>query len=163
MYLSAGNKSQRAGWNVAPSDPPAVVARLQATVRAIGKNRGPHDVAVAFDDGVRAAELVRFVRIEGRMDAAKNDGRAAFARLAADFIPAQRVERVDADADDVAGCDGVEVDRIERLVDDARIAVLAGRRRGEHVEPARSDDGGTKRDIAGIDEMNCHELRTKST
>jgi hypothetical protein len=60
------------------------------------------------------------------MDTSKNDGRAALARLAAYFISAQRIERVDADADDVAGCDGVEVDRIERLVDDARIAVLRG-------------------------------------
>ena len=97
------------------------------------------------------------------MDASEDDGRAALARLAADFISAQRVERVDADADDIAGCDGVEVDRIERLVDDARIAVLARRRRGEHVEPARRDNGGSKRDIAGVDEMNSHELRTKST
>jgi hypothetical protein len=144
-------------------DPSAVVARLQGTVRAVGKNRGPHDVAIAFDDGVRAAELVRFVWIEGRVDASKNHGRAAFPRLAAYFIPAKCVERVDADADDVAGRDGVEVDRIERLVDDARIAVLPRRRRGEHVEPARSDDCGTKRDIARVHEMNCHELRTKST
>ena len=112
---------------------------------------------------MRAAELVRLVGIERRMNAAEDDGRAALARLAADFVAAQRVERMDADADDIAARDAVEIDRIERFVDDAGIAVLARRRRGEHVEPPGRDDGRTKRNIAGIDEVNSHELRTKST
>ena len=36
----------------------------------------------------------------------------------ADLVAAQRVAGVDADADDVAGLTGVEIERLERLVDD---------------------------------------------
>ena len=97
------------------------------------------------------------------MNAAEDDGRAALARLAADLVAAQRVERMDADADDVAAGDAVEVDRVERFIDDARIAVFARRRRREHVEPPGRNDRGSERNIAGIDEVNSHELSTKST
>ena len=59
------------------------------------------------------------------MDAAEDDVGAALARLASDFVPSQGVERMNADADNIAGRDGVEVDRVQRLVDDTGIAVLA--------------------------------------
>ena len=112
---------------------------------------------------MRAAELVRLFGIERRVDAAEDDGRSALARLAADLVAAQRVERMDADAHDVAARNAVEVDRIERFVDDARVAIFARRRRGEHVEPPGRDNSRAERDIAGIDEVNSHQLRTKST
>ena len=52
------------------------------------------------------------------MDAAEDDPGAALARRASDLVAAQGVAGVDADADDVAGRDGRQVERLERLVDD---------------------------------------------
>ncbi|MEO5739336.1 MAG: hypothetical protein ABIS29_01905 [Vicinamibacterales bacterium] len=57
------------------------------------------------------------------MDAAVDDERAALARRASDFVAAQRIQRMDADADHVSLGDRVHVDLLERLVDDLRIAV----------------------------------------
>ena len=50
-----------------------------------------------------------------------------------DFVSAQRVAGMNADADDVAGLHGVEIERLQRLVGDPRIAVAAG------VAPARTN------------------------
>jgi hypothetical protein len=97
------------------------------------------------------------------MNAAEDDSRSTFACLAADFVAAQRVEGVNADAHDVARRDRIEVDGIERFINHTRIAVLARRRRGKHVKPSWCDDRRAERDIAGIDEVDAHELRTKST
>ena len=69
------------------------------------------------------------------MNAAVDDEGAALARRASDFVAAQRVQRVDADADHVARGDRRHVDLLERLVDDLRIAVVTRRRRRQHVEP----------------------------
>ena len=122
----------------------------------IGEHRRPDQIAVALDDRVRRAMLARFVGIERRVDAAEHDRRAALAREAAEVIPAQRVRRVDADADHVARRDALEVERLERFVDDHRRAVVGGRGRGKHVQPARRDDGGPERDVRGIDEVYAH-------
>ncbi len=62
--------------------------------------------------------LARFVRVERGVDPAEDDRRATFAREAADLIAAQRVRRVDADADDIARLDRVGHERLERLVHD---------------------------------------------
>ena len=94
--------------------------------RAVAQHLAPDDVAVALDDRVRPAELVRLVRIERGVNAAVDDGRAAALGRVADLVAAQRVAGVNADADDVAGLDGGEVDRLERFVDDDGIAELGG-------------------------------------
>ena len=41
-------------------------------------------------------------------------------RRGADFVAAQRVAGVNADADDVAGLDGRQIERLERFVDNLR-------------------------------------------
>ncbi len=61
--------------------------RAGAPVRAVGQRLRPHDVAVAADHRVGAAELVRLVRIERRVDAAEDDVRARRARQRADSYP----------------------------------------------------------------------------
>ena len=58
---------------------------------------------------------------EGGVDAAEYDVRACRTGRHADFIAAERVARVDADADDVAGCDGRGIEALERFVDQAWI------------------------------------------
>ena len=96
---------------------------------AVVEHLAPDEVAVALDDRVRAAELVRLLREERRVDAAvTRPSRPRSRAELADLVAAQRVARVDADADDVAGAmiDGIE--RLERLVGDDRIAESRGRR-----------------------------------
>ena len=83
----------------------------------------PDDVAVAADDRVRAAEFVRFVGVERGVYAAEDHRRAARSRGGADLVAAQRVARVDPDPDNVARLDVVEIERLERFVDDAWRAV----------------------------------------
>ena len=103
-----------------------------------------------------AAEVERFVRKERGVNAAEDDPRAALARDPADLVAAQRVARMDADADDVARRDGRRVELLERFVDDERVAEIGRRRRREHVEPAGRNDGHAKRDMAWIDEVDSH-------
>jgi hypothetical protein len=63
---------------------------------------------------------------------------------------------VDADADHVAGLNLIQIHRCERLVNEAGVAKAAGRRRRQHIQPARSNDRGPKRNITWIDEVNTH-------
>jgi hypothetical protein len=61
---------------------------------------------------------------------------------------------VNADADDVARRHLSGIDGIERLVDDVRIAPPHARRRGQHEQPARRDDGNPERHVARVDQMD---------
>ncbi len=73
-----------------------------------------------------------------------------------DLVAAQRVARVDADADDVAGGDDRRVERFERFVgDDADRRTRAGCGLCQHVQPAGRDDADAKRHVARIDQMNA--------
>ena len=72
----------------------------------------------------------------------------------ADLVAAQRIAGMDADADDVAGVEGAEIERLERFVGDDRVAELARGRGGDDVEPARRDDADAEGDVARIDEMH---------
>ena len=60
------------------------------------------------------------------MNAAEDDPGALRPGEAADLVAAVRIGGVNADADDVAGRDGREVEGFERFVDQVRVAVLAG-------------------------------------
>ena len=57
----------------------------------------PDGIAVALHDGMRPADVERFVRIERRVDPAVDDGRAGRSRRVADFVAPQRVAGVNAD------------------------------------------------------------------
>jgi hypothetical protein len=65
---------------------------------------------------VRAAEIERFVRVERRMDAAEDDRRAPRSRERADLVATQRISRVDADSDDIAGLDRPQIEGLERFI-----------------------------------------------
>ena len=90
------------------------------------------------------------------MNAAVHDVRATRARVPADFVAAERVAGMNADADDVAGLDRCRIEKCQGFVDQYGIAVAFGRGAGQDVQPARRDDGGAERDMAGIDQMNFH-------
>ena len=76
-----------------------------------------------------------FIREQRGVNAAVHNPCAARAGLTADFVASPRITGVDADADDVALGDCGQVDRVERLVDDDRIAPLGTGRGRQHVKP----------------------------
>ena len=129
---------------------------LEAAVHAVFDDLVPHQIAVSAYDGVSAAVLERLVGKERRMNAAVHDPRAALARDPADFVAAQRVARVDANADHIPCLDRGFVDRIEGFVDHNGDAPTIGCRTSQDVQPAGRDDCHTERDVAGVDQMHLH-------
>ena len=103
-----------------------------------------------------AAVLAGLVGIQRRVNAPEHDESTPLAGGAADLVAAIRIRRVDADADNVATFDLRRVKWLQRLVDEMRIPVFAGSRRGEYVEPAGRNHCDAERDIARIDEMYAH-------
>ena len=91
------------------------------------------------------------------MDAAVDDPGSALAGDAADFVAAEGVAGVDADADDVAGLDGFGDDLFDGFVDEDGVACGGGCGGGEDEEPTGGDDGGAKGVVAGIYKMNADE------
>jgi hypothetical protein len=100
---------------------------------------------------VSLTELSRLVWIQRGVDAAVNDVRARRTGGNADLVAAECVACVDADAHDVPSHDDRGVEILEGLVDQAWIANGSGRRRGQHIEPARRDDADAERYVAGVD------------
>jgi hypothetical protein len=104
----------------------------------------PHHIAIASDDGVRATALMRLVWIQRRVYAAEDDRDPATPRRRADFVAAQRVAGVDPNPDDVTSSYSLEIERLERFINDARSAV---RRRGgaaKDEHPPRGDHSDPK-------------------
>ena len=103
---------------------------------------------------MRRAVRVRFIREQRRVNAAVDHPRAARAYGAADLIATARVAGVDADADDIARRNGLEIERLQRFIDDDRIA--PGRSCGgcQHIQPSRRDDGHAKREVARIHKVD---------
>src|SRR4030095_3867142 len=97
---------------------------VDVAVEAPFDRLAPRDVAVTLDDGVAPAEAEGFVRIERGVNAAKDDECTAVAGNLADLVSAEGVACMYANADDVAGRDIRRIELLQRLVGDARIAVL---------------------------------------
>jgi hypothetical protein len=118
-------------------------------------DRRPHDIAVAANDGVRLALLARLFWKQRGVNAAEDNPRAACAGESSDRIAAQRIARMDADADDVAGCERRGIDVLQRFVNHNRIAPARAGCRSQHIQPPRRDDRHAKRSIARIDEVHA--------
>jgi hypothetical protein len=109
---------------------------------------------------VGAAEIVRLVRVERRVDAAEHDRRASLTCRAPHLVAPQRVPGVDADADDVAALDRRKIERFERFIGDHRVAVAPRRGGREDIQPPRGDDADAEGDMTWIDKMDAHALTT---
>ncbi len=105
-----------------------------------------------------AAQFVGFVGVEGGVNASKHHVGAALAGQFPDFVAAERVGGVDADADNIAGLNLVRFYRLQGLVHQAGIAKARRCRRCKHIQPARGYDRGAKRNFTGIDEVNAHAM-----
>jgi hypothetical protein len=88
-------------------DAAALVHCLWSLARAIRQHLCPHDISVSFNHGVGAAKLMRFVWVEGCVNASEHHLGAAVARHSANFVASERIRRVDTDADDIARLDAV--------------------------------------------------------
>ncbi len=114
----------------------------------------PDQIAVALDDGMRVPQLQGFLRIERRVNPAKNYKCASLPRHPADRVTAQRVSCVNSDSNCIAGLDPSRIQAFQSLIADLWIAERRGRRPCQHVQPAGGDYRGPKRGIAWIDQMN---------
>jgi hypothetical protein len=74
------------------------------------------------------AEISSFVGIQRRVNAAKDHVRTRRVRRSSDFVAAQGISRVNADADDISCLDDRGVERLERLVREDGRSVRHGRR-----------------------------------
>ncbi len=155
IYFCGIHQVPARGEEFAALDAAAFVDFFGLAGEAIGDDLCPGEIAVAFDDGVCFAALERFLRKQRGVNSAVDDPGAAGARHAADRVAAQGVAGVDADADDVAGLNGLGHNLLERFIDENGISDDGGRGGGKHEEPARRDDRGAKGIVAGIDEMNA--------
>src|SRR4030095_6924856 len=101
-------------------DAATLVDILRSQTRAIQQYLCPDDVSVPSDNRVRATKFMRFVWIEGRVNAAEHHAGASFARHFSNLVAPERIRRVDADADDIATLDGVGVDSDQGFIDQER-------------------------------------------
>src|SRR4051812_42778080 len=101
--LLARDQVPTRGREVVGIDAAAHIDFLRHAFDAVGDGVPPHYVTIAGDDGVRAAEFVRLIGIERRVDAAEDYVSPALASHLAHFVPAQRIAGMDSDTDDVAG------------------------------------------------------------
>jgi hypothetical protein len=118
--------------------------------------QGPHDVAIAADDRMGAAKLVCFVGIQSGVNPAKDDGRAAVSRRDTYRISAQRIARVDSNPHDVTRVYGVDIEWLQRFINDARSPIRRRCRRAEDEQPSGCDDANTKGQMTGIYKMDGH-------
>ena len=88
-----------------------LVDGLQRAVRHVVQHEGPYNVAIAFDDGMRAAETLRLTGIERRVNATKDDRRPSVPRERTNLVPSKRVAGVNPYSDDVARLDTADIER----------------------------------------------------
>ena len=95
-----------------------------------------------------------FIGEQRRVNAAEDNEGSASSRGLSDPITAQRIPGVDPNADHVTRLNRVIIDSLQRFIDQDRRSVMRPRCRGG-PRPGR-DDGGPKRHVAWIDEVNTH-------
>ena len=83
----------------------------------------PDQVSVALDNGMRAPQFQSFLRIQGRVDSAKNNEGASFARDPADRVAAQRVSSMNSYSYCVSWLDPSRIQALQSLIADLWIAV----------------------------------------
>ena len=105
---------------------------------------------------------MRFAQVKGLLgkqrgvNAAVDHPGAPRPRHAPHFIAAQCVAGVNADADNVAACDALRLNLLQRFVDQHGIARNRRGGRRQHKQPSRRDDRRPERIVAWIDQMNAH-------
>jgi hypothetical protein len=78
----------------------------------------------------------------------------------ANFIAAQRVPSMNADAHHVTTPNLERVKRLQSFVDEVWVAIFSRSGSGKHIEPARRNYRRSKRHIAGIYQVDLHGRKT---
>jgi hypothetical protein len=123
--------------------------------QAVAHDLLPDEIAVAFDHGMRRAVRVCFLRKQRGVNPAVDDPGTALARQLPYFVSAARIAGMNSDAHDVAWLDGGGIDRIERFVNDDRVAPFSTGGGGQHIQPSRCDDRHAKRYMARIEQVDA--------
>ena len=82
----------------------------------IAQSLTPGQIAVATNDAIRRSHFESLLRIEGWVNTSEHDKCSTLTGETADVVPAKGITGVNADADDVAGADSIEVQLLYRLV-----------------------------------------------
>src|SRR6516164_5521285 len=93
------------------------------------------------------------------MDSPKHNPGAPLACRAAQFVSAQGVAGVNANAHNVALVNALQIEMLQSFIADLGIPERSIRRGRQHVKPSRSNDGSAEGSIAWIDEMDAHGSR----
>src|SRR5947209_3390921 len=104
------------------------------------------------------AQFVGLFGVEGRMNASEHHIGAPSACHSSDFVAAESIGGVDANANNVALLNLSRAYRCQSLIHQARIAKAHGCSRRENIQPARGNDCSAERNFAGINEMNAHAV-----
>ena len=138
-------------------DTSALVALLAACrARRRRGRRGQITSPSPSDDGMRAAELLRFLWIQRGVDPAEHDGRAPGSGVAARFRSREahcpcgsRCRRRHRPA-------RRRIERLQCFIGDLRPAMGCRRGSGEDEQPTRRDDADSERQMARIHQMDSH-------
>ncbi len=103
MYLSRGARVPARWQELVAGDSTTVINSLGSSGEQICDHLSPNHIPVALHNRVSAAKLHGFIGIQRGVDAAVHYVGAAFAGDFPQFHAAQRITRVDADSDDIAG------------------------------------------------------------
>ena len=141
---------------VFPVDPAALIDSLGRSLLTIGQHLSPNQIAVALDGYMRVSVLQNLFRVQRRVDASVNDPSPSFAGDTADFIAAQRVARVNADADYIARLHIIWIQVLQRFVAKYGIPIFRGRSRCDDKHPTGSNDGGPEGCVAWINDVYFH-------
>ena len=137
-------------------DTSTLVASLERAVSRVVEDDGPDRVPVPSDDGICAAEVLRFLWIQSGVYPAEHDRCAPGFDVLTDFVAAKRIARVDPDADDVTGPHAAHLERLQGFIGDLRPSMGCRRCRGEDEQPTRCDDADSEREMARIHQMHSH-------
>src|SRR5258706_16233479 len=97
-----------------------------------------------------------FVRIEGGVNSSENHVCASIPCQFPDFVAAESICGVDADANNIARLNLVGVHGLKGFIDQAGIAKARRGSRRQNIQPARSNYSCAERNFTGINEVNAH-------
>ena len=109
--LVAGHEIPTGGKKFVRLDATTLVDLLRIAVDTVFKDACPNDVAVAFDYTGGASQFQGFFGIERGVNAAIHNERASFAGDFSYLIAAKHIAGMDADSDDVAGLNGLGIEK----------------------------------------------------
>ena len=92
------------------------------------------------------------------MDAAENYEGTPITRDLANFISAQGILGMNANANNIARLNTIWIHMLECFVDEDGISEEGWRGRGDHIHPTRRNDRSAERRVARIDEVNLHTM-----